>query len=63
MTAELDDDDMAKIQALAAVIVAKVLDELAPDSETITTSNLALGALACTAARAQLQSAALGESS
>lgn len=63
MAAELEDDDIEKIQALAAVIVAKVLDELAPDSETITTSNLALGALACAFARSQLQSAALEQSS
>lgn len=62
MAEELDEDDMAKIEALAAVIVAKVLDELAPNSETITTSNLALGAFACTAARSQLQRAALQES-
>jgi uncharacterized protein (DUF1786 family) len=59
MSAELDEDDMARVHALAAVIVAKVLDELAPRSETVTTSDLALGALACAIARAQLAETAL----
>lgn len=58
MTAEIDNDDTAKLEALTAVIVAKVLDEIAPNSETITVSNFELGALACIIAGSRLRSGA-----
>lgn len=59
---ELTDEDKEEINALAAVIIAKVMDEVAPDSEMISTSNLALGALACKWAGKQLEMTAIKQS-
>lgn len=43
----LDADDIEEITAMGMVIVAKVLDELEPNSDKITTSKLALASFAC----------------
>ena len=52
---KLNEDDMAEIEALGMVIVAKVLDELAPNADQLTTSKIALGSLACTYAAKHLE--------
>lgn len=51
----LSDDQKKEINTLAAVIIAKVLDEVAPNSATVTASQVRLGSLACKWAGKQLE--------
>ncbi len=47
MKNQLNENDIEEISAMGMVIVAKVLDELAPVSEVVTTQKLALASFAC----------------
>ena len=59
MTEQLTDEDLEKIGALSAVLMAKAMDECAPKSDQVTASDLALCAMACHAASEQFKRAAL----
>jgi hypothetical protein len=52
---KLKPEELEKIDALASVIIAKVLDEVSPRSEEVSLSDVALGALACKWAGQQLE--------
>lgn len=55
MEPDISEAQKEEINALAAVIIAKVLDEVAPNSDDVSTSKLALGSLACKWAGKQLE--------